>query len=354
MENKNVLILIHVLCCLIFLLVPAFTLPPEYDNINAALLSLPYLRDMVGYLLTIGFFYLSYFYLIPEFYFRKKYFLFFAFGLLGYLLNTALPNLLNFIYTDVPPHSALQHMTPGRPPMGPPHDHDHHQRDVIAHLTHNFLRFAVVFFIALLLKINEQYKKMKKEKIEAELAYLKTQINPHFLFNTLNTIYSLAVEQSRETADAVVKLSGMMRYVLKETTKDYIPLDVELEYIASYIDLQKNRFDDTVKLSYTVSGDPSGKRIAPLLLIPFVENTFKHGINPEADSVVNISIVVSGDELHMSVVNNIVPVQSEEPGSGIGIENTRARLAMLYPAAHKLSVTGQNGIFIVDLNLHLS
>lgn len=353
MENKRILILIHLLCCLIFLLVPAFTLPPEYDRIGDALTSLPYLRDLLGYLLTIGFFYLSYFYLIPEFYFKKRYFLFFAFGILCYLLNTALPNLLNFVYTDVPPTGSLQHhFSPADPHMGPPHNHD--QRDVIAHLTHNFLRFAVVFFIALLLKINEQYKKTKKEKTEAELAYLKTQINPHFLFNTLNTIYSLAVERSAETAQAVVKLSGMMRYVLKETTKEYIPLEAELEYIDSYIDLQKDRFDDTIRLSYTVSGDPTGKRIAPLLLIPFIENAFKHGINPEADSVVNVCIDIKQDELKMIVTNNVVPVQGDEPKSGIGIENTRGRLAMLYPAAHRLSVTEQNGIFIVELSLHLS
>jgi len=338
MKNKLVPVLIHVLCCLIFLSVPVFTLPPEYDKLSDALTSLPYLRDLLGYLFTIGFFYINYFYLIPRFYFRKKYLAFFVFGILGFLLNTALPNLLDLFYQN-------------NYNIGPPPGHTHH--DYIGHIAHNFLRFALVFLISLLVKINEQYKRIKKEKVEAELAYLKARINPHFLFNALNTVYALAVEQSDQTADAVINLSGMMRYVLKETNKDHIPLQVELGYIQNYIDLQKGRFGKTIGLSYTVQGNADGKQIAPMLLMPFIENAFKHGVNAEEDSKITITINVTGDKLRMSVVNNIVNVQNAEPGSGLGIENTESRLKMSYPAAHTLSVLKQNGIFIVDLSLNL-
>ena len=335
MKNKQLTVLTHILCCLVFLSVPVLSPPPGY-KFSEALLSLPYLRELLGYMVTILFFYISYLYLIPRYYFRKKYLLFSIFSILGYALCAALPNLLDLFY---PQGYDLR-----------PQDTSH---DIIGHIAHNFLRFALVFFISLLVKINEQYKKAQKEKTEAELAYLKTQINPHFLFNTLNTIYSLAVEQSKETANAVVKLSGMMRYVLKETTRDHIPLDVELEYIQSYIDLQQGRFVNTIALSYTLTGDPNGKRIAPLLLMPFIENAFKHGINPEEDSRITITMNISDDELRLSIVNNIVSIQKEEPRSGIGIENTKSRLGLLYPGAHWLTVSKQNGIFIVDLSLRL-
>lgn len=340
MKQKLVPVLIHVLCCCIFLSLPILTLPPGYDKLSDALVSLPYQRDVLGYALVILFFYLNYFYLIPRLYFRKRYSAFALFVVVAYLLCTAAPNLLNLFY----PESADN--------IGPPRAFTRHA--YIGHLTHNFLRFALAFFISLLVKMNEQYRKIKKEKTEAELAYLKIQVNPHFLFNTLNTIYAMALEQSPAAADAIAKLSGIMRYVLKESAADLIPLSAELECISNYIDLQHDRFGNSVNIQYKVIGQADGKQIAPLFLLPFIENAFKHGINPETDSRITISIDVSGDTLKMHAENNIVPIDNEEPKSGLGIANTQNRLKRQYPGKHTLAISQQNDIFIVDLTIHLS
>jgi len=203
-------------------------------------------------------------------------------------------------------------------------------------------------------KMNEQYQKMDKEKTEAELAYLKTQVNPHFLFNTLNTIYAMALEQSPATADAIAKLSGIMRYVLKESANELISLGTELECISNYIDLQHARFGNGVNIEYKATGQTGDVQIAPLFLLPFIENAFKHGINPEKDSRVAVNIDVSGDMLKMHIENTIVPIANEEPKSGLGIANTEKRLRRQYPGKHTLAISQQNDIFIVDLTIHLS
>ena len=130
-----------------------------------------------------------------------------------------------------------------------------------------------------MLKINSRLKLAEKEKVNAELSYLKAQINPHFLFNTLNSIYSLAIEKSDYTATAVVKLSSMMRYVITDASHKFVPLEKEINYISNYIELQKLRIDSSIKLMYTVTGDISDKKIAPLVLISFIENAFKYGVN---------------------------------------------------------------------------
>ncbi|MBS1587266.1 MAG: sensor histidine kinase [Bacteroidetes bacterium] len=197
---------------------------------------------------------------------------------------------------------------------------------------------------------------MKKEKTEAELAHIKMQVNPHFLFNTLNTIYGMALEQSPAAADAIAKLSGIMRYVLNESANDLIPLNVELECISNFIDLQRNRFgNSSVDIQYKVNGQAYGKHIAPLFLLPFIENAFKHGINPETGSRIAIDIDVSGDTLKMHAENNIVPIANEEPRSGMGgITNAQNRLQNQYPGRHTLAISRQNDIFIVDLSIHLS
>jgi LytS/YehU family sensor histidine kinase len=203
-------------------------------------------------------------------------------------------------------------------------------------------------------KMNEQYQKMEKEKTEAELAYLKTQVNPHFLFNTLNTIYAMALEQSPATADAIAKLSGIMRYVLKESSNGFISLGTELDCISNYIDLQHERFGNSVNIEYKATGQPGATQIAPLFLLPFIENAFKHGINPERDSRVAVTINISGDMLKMHVENTIVPIATQEPKSGLGIANTQKRLEHQYPGKHTLAISQQNDIFIVDLTIHLS
>jgi sensor histidine kinase YesM len=171
----------------------------------------------------------------------------------------------------------------------------------------------------------------------------------------LNGIYSTAVnEGATDTANAVVQLSGMMRYVTSEAERDYVSLDKELEYIGSYIELQRVRLGNTVRIDYSVKGINAGKKISPLILIPFVENAFKYGVNPEKHSHILIDIEIADDELTLTVENNKVKTNlSEEEKSGMGINNTKNRLQHLYPDAHELRIDDTDERFHLTLKINL-
>jgi two-component system, LytTR family, sensor kinase len=198
-------------------------------------------------------------------------------------------------------------------------------------------------------KKNEQ---IEKEKLVTELSFLKTQINPHFLFNTLNNIYSLALIKSDATAGAVLKLSSIMRYVLNETKHDWVPLEKEIEFINHFIDLQKVRLTDKMKIAFTVSGDVDGKQIAPLILIPFIENAFKYGISTKEPAEIILDLKADADKITFYVKNKIFTSEHDKNGHSIGLKNTRRRLELLYPEKHTLNVSEENRYFIVNLTLH--
>ncbi len=164
----------------------------------------------------------------------------------------------------------------------------------------------------------------------------------------------MAIMKSDDTPTAVVKLSEMMRYVTSESNKDFVSLEKEMVYIFNYIDLQKIRFGKAVEILVNVQGETKGHSIAPLILIPFVENAFKHGINAEENSKITIHIIIEERNLHMTVSNNKVVVhQAEEIKSGLGIENTRGRLQLVYPGNHMLIIHDNEKDFFVSLTIHL-
>jgi LytS/YehU family sensor histidine kinase len=216
-------------------------------------------------------------------------------------------------------------------------------------------QFMMVLVLSAMIRINNRLKQIEKEKVHAELSYLRAQINPHFLFNTLNSIYSSAIDENADnTASAVVMLSGMMRYVISESQHQYVPLENELSYISDYIELQKIRLGETVHLAYTVSGDPAGKQVAPLILISFIENAFKHGVNPEEDSRINIEIIISGHMLQLSVLNRKVnTVNGHAAENKVGLKNTSNRLNLLYPSKHQLLVKEDEKEYMVLLKINL-
>jgi len=190
--------------------------------------------------------------------------------------------------------------------------------------------------------------------LQTEISFLKAQINPHFLFNTLNSIYSLSISKSDAAPDAVVKLSNMMRYSVSEANQNFVSLSKEIEYISNYIELQRLRVTDKIKINYEISGDVEGKQIAPFLLIPFVENAFKHGVNSEEDSDIGIKIDIGSDGLLLKVANKKVTVHiGKDTGIGLGIETTRKRLRLLYPGRHKLDITDNNDSFRILLQIDL-
>jgi two-component sensor histidine kinase len=198
--------------------------------------------------------------------------------------------------------------------------------------------------------------KVLKEKAEAELEALKNQINPHFLFNSLNSIYSMVLHKSNAAPDALIKLSDSMRYIIYEANQDKIALKKELEFITDYIELQKLRMSAKDKLNFKINGKIRSQVIAPLLLIPIVENCFKYGIKGETEaSFLDINIVVSSDYLIMQTNNNLGFVDSAEKNKskGTGLANLRKRLELIYPNKHELKTDNTSGSFSVYLKIAL-
>jgi sensor histidine kinase YesM len=203
---------------------------------------------------------------------------------------------------------------------------------------------------------NERQKKvMETEKLTAELAFLKSQINPHFLFNTLNNICSLARKKSDVTENAIIRLSQIMRYMLDDSHDTRVSLSKEVEYLHNYIELQRLRLTDKVKIQITVEGNPEFVLIEPLLLIPFVENAFKHGVSYLEEAEIRIELKIQETLLTFQVENNVIRFAEAKPDpvSGIGLKNIKRRLDLLYPEKHALEIQ-DNGIkYHVMLRINL-
>ncbi len=335
MKMAQRLLILHIAGCLAFLAIPLFLTPgPGMPGFR---LSDHVLRDLSAYGLMILLFYTNFFFLIPRLYFRRKYLYFAASNLLALAAITAVP-LLIF------PHHP-EHFTTGPGGRG---------GSWLFEIGHNLLLFLVVLFVSLTIRINNQWRRTEREKLSAELAFLKAQINPHFLFNTLNSIYALAIERSARTAEAIAQLGTMMRYATMEADRDLISLDREIAYISDYIDLQRLRLGDTVQLSYRIEGEPgSGAKIAPLILIPLVENAFKHGVNPEEASSIDIGIQLSHETLVLRVQNNKVTAPAEQVPGGLGLPGLRQRLQLLYPSRHRLAIDDHETSFSATLHITL-
>ncbi len=203
---------------------------------------------------------------------------------------------------------------------------------------------------------NERLKnEMEKEKMASELAMLKSQINPHFLFNNLNNIYSLAIKKSEDAPKGIVMLSEMMRYVLYDSSADKISLSKEVEHLHNYIDLQKLRLKQGKEICFKTEGDLEIRKIEPMLLEPFVENAFKHGDIFREEGNICIQLKLQGNDLQFIVKNSISKnghVKDEH--SGIGLKNIQKRLDLLYPDRHQLSIEDKEDAFKIDLKLNLT
>ena len=349
--NKFRAIIINVIGCGLFLVLPfLFSPDSQGKRFDIIFTNAHFQKDILHYVFLIGFFYLNYYFLVTRFYLEKKYWIYALTIVACFLLIAYIPSL---IIDDIPSKNFTPPSGFPRPPgemrKGPPMGFFFWGR-----INHNFFLFFAVFFFSLLLRIASQWRQAQKEKSDAELSYLKAQINPHFLFNTLNSIYSLAIDKSDNTAPAVAKLSGMMRYVISDAAKEFVPLEKEITYIKSYIELQRIRFGESIHLFFDISGDTTGKQIAPLILIPFIENAFKYGVNAEEDSMIRIRIFIDENKLNMEVQNNKVNVQmAQEDKTGTGIANTQSRLQLLYPARHLLKINDGENEFAISLTLVL-
>lgn len=192
------------------------------------------------------------------------------------------------------------------------------------------------------------FRNLKSEKAKAELALLKTQINPHFFFNTLNNLYALTVKNSDKAPEVILKLSDMMRYTIYEGKKDIVPLNEVIVYLKNYIDLHKIRYHKSVKIDFTHTiGD--GDTIAPLLFIILLENAFKHGVESLTENAfITINLISNVDFIHFNIENNFDSNEISED-KGIGLDNLKRRLELIYPDKHQLSILEKEPIYKVDL-----
>lgn len=201
-------------------------------------------------------------------------------------------------------------------------------------------------------KEGELKLRAKEHQLNAELQFLKAQVQPHFLFNTLNTIYSLATdEDADQTSNAVLKLSQMMRYMTREAASEKVNLGLEIEFLENYIALQQLRIGSSIPIDFTIKVAAHPYQIAPLLFIPFVENAFKYGVSYQQESFIQIYLAVDEKGLTFSTKNRVHAHQQSIVSSGIGLSNVRKRLEYLYPQRHRLVIEEKEGLYIVDCQI---
>jgi hypothetical protein len=346
MNSKTRRIILHILGCLFFLSLPVF-FSRDFSSSFSFIRIPPFQRDFLSYCVLLLFFYANSFFFLPNFYFHKKYAVYSVCIILSFLIVIFLPVLL------IPFHINSGGYAPAHFEQMP---HHREPNNFLMHLLigPHFFQFLIITIFSYSLSINGRWRESEKARVDTELAYLKAQINPHFLFNTLNSIYALAIEQSEKTAAAVVQLSGMMRYVITETANEFVPLSKEIAYIKDYIELQKIRLDTNVKMQFSVIGDTMGERIAPMLLIPFIENAFKYGVSPDEESDIVVMITIESHELKLFVRNIKVYKQVlQQEQSGLGINNTKNRLKLLYPDKHYLNISNEDKDFQIFLSIFM-
>lgn len=319
-----------------------------------------YVQWITGILL----FYLNYFYLVPSYLLQKKYRSYFliVFSLIAIFMIIRINFFIPEFKHARPIGSFAQtRIIPRDPnfPKGP-------MVQTIKLKQPFFLKFGPSLFYILIITIsaiirtltefyNNQQNKLIAEthRTNTELIYLRKQTNPHFLFNSLNSIYSLAHKKSDLVPDAIVTLSELMRYMLYETDNKTVALEKEVNYIQNYIELQKLRLNNIEDIVINVHGDTKNKFIEPLLLISFVENAFKYGTDYKGAAHVKIKILITDHNLDFWIENTIENYVKDPENSGIGLVNIQSRLDLLYPNAHQLTITQDNDYYRVHLNLKL-
>lgn len=221
--------------------------------------------------------------------------------------------------------------------------------------------FLVMVALSIAIKTIQQWHvteqratQAEADKASAELSFLKAQINPHFLFNTLNNIYTLAVIKDDNAPDSIMKLSNIMRYVTDDATADVVPMQNEIDCIKDYIALQRLRLGEKTRIDMEISGNIEDKKIAPLLLMTFIENIFKYGISKHTKSVISIKIWGNETGISFFCQNSIFADKGEKKRTGIGLKNTRQRLEYLYPGKHELAINTDNQLYTVKLILQIN
>ena len=316
----------------------------------------------IQWIIGILVFYVNYFYLVPRLLLQKKYVHYFVWILV--LVAVCMCIRWYFFAPEFPPIRRTM-------PLPKIYDANGHPIRAVRSIMGKepiFFKLVPALFYLFIIAVsaiiktlsefyNNQQNKLLSEaqKKSTELIYLRKQTNPHFLFNALNSIYSLAYKKSEMVPDAIITLSELMRYMLYETDNKTVQLEKEINYIKNYIALQKLRLNNIENVYLNIHGETKNKFIEPLLLISFIENAFKYGTDYKGTASVRIRIVIDNEKdlLDFWVENKIEKHDTDPENSGIGMTNIKSRLQLLYPGAHKLTVIENGQTYSVHLNLNL-
>ena len=343
------MVCVHIVCWAVFLSLPSI-FNPRRAELGSWWLILDILEPprWTNALLLIVVFYFNYYIAIPKLYIKHKYFsLLLSVGVLSFVFIWLNYSMRPPEFGPHIPSGPGVGLPPGPPPDGPP------PFGLLGN-SFNLFMFLIVYAASFALCLYEQWQKTKEEMLNTQISLLKRQINPHFLFNTLNSIYSLTLTKSDSAPDAVVKLAGMMRYSVSDATQNTVSLSKEIEYISNYIDLQRLRVAENVKIAYSVSGSVDGRQIAPFLLIPFVEQAFRYGVNSEQDSDIRIEMYIDSSNILLTAVNKKVFMRADDNADTLSaVETTKKRLNLLYPGKHKFEVRDDEQLFSISLQISL-
>jgi two-component system LytT family sensor kinase len=296
-------------------------------------------------IINISIFYINYTLLIPQL--LKKYWIYVISIITLIIVMAGAKTILAVLYRDI----ILQHVNPQTGVA--------EHKDLVSYMIGTV--FVSGFFIisSCLIKFMLDWfsniriqRSLETEKKDMELQFLKSQLNPHFLFNSLNNIYSLAYQKSDKTADAILKLSEIMRYMIYESNDSWVALSKEIEYVQSYIELQKLRFKNGAAVEMTLNGEIDDQQIIPLILISFVENAFKHGVANDPKDPIRINIIANQKILHFSITNKKSNGNKDKVG-GVGLNNVERRLQLLYPERYKLNIVNSATHYTSELILDI-
>lgn len=297
--------------------------------------------------ITIANTYLTIYYLIPKYLLKKKYKLFALHGFYTLILSAyiiTLTKFFGFVYLSELDFSKMPPLSKSLPFI-------------------LMSMYLVVIIVAAFKLAKHNYFTLEKHKVlelkflkaklqlkEEELKFLKMQIHPHFLFNTLNTLYGFALKKADETPEMILKLANLLDYILYQIDKPLVLLSEELNHIEDYITLEKMRFHDTLKVNFKTKNIPNDFQIAPMLLIPFVENSFKHGNQINGMLNIDIDVTINHNNLTFKINNSVK--KNQKSTQGIGLENIKKRLEMLYPENYNLTINQTENNFEVTLKLN--
>ena len=306
-----------------------------------------YIRFIIVPLSFMALFYLDYFLLIPWYIFVQKTGKFL-------LVNAAL-----IILTMIAVHALMQLLPPPEMEMPPRPAPD--ATEVTFFLLRNAMMYALVAGLSVAIRITARWyeqestrKELERVRVEAELKNLKSQLNPHFLFNTLNNIYTLILLSPDRAQCAVHDLSKLLRYVLYESNLPAVPIEKEMDFVRNYVELMRIRLPESTDLKIAIDVQEAGLLIAPLLFISLIENAFKHGVSLSGASYIWINLQESEGSVRCDIENSYFPKDSaDRSGSGIGLTNLRKRLELIYPGKYTFSAQREGASYHVKLNLQI-